>query len=146
HIIEDYHGHESEVTEYRAHGVDRVDQRLLRHVAAHQRAREGARLADHRMPIPELVLERRGIVGALLVELVEELERDLPGLAPFSHIFTAGPFSPGPGGAAVGHRSGEVAPSAHGAVRTPPSRAPRRPLPGRGCRRRRPRAPRPALP
>src|SRR5882762_9245323 len=98
------------------------------------------------MPAPELVLERRGIVGARLVELVEELQRDLPRLAPLAHIFTAGPSSQGSGGAAVGHRSPGAAPSAHAAEQIPPSRSRRGRPPRRGYRPRRPRAPTPAPP
>src|SRR5438094_176966 len=80
-----HHGHPLEVPVLRGLGDDDVDLGLLRLGAAHERGGEGARVVVDGMAFPEVVLERRGIAGARLVELIEELQRDFSSLAPFSH-------------------------------------------------------------
>src|SRR5262245_40469252 len=109
-------GHTLQIPVLRRLRDDGVDLRLLQLGAAHKRSRERPRLLVHRMTLPEVGLERRGVGGARLVELIEELQRDLPSLAPLSH-----------------------GPSAISRMRSSP--APPPPPPLRGSPRRRRRAP-----
>src|SRR6202035_631838 len=62
-----------------------VDLGLVHLGAAHERLRELACLRIHRVPAPELVEMRLGILLALHVELVEQLQGELAGLAAASH-------------------------------------------------------------
>src|SRR4029077_14173788 len=62
-----------------------VDLALVHLGAPHQRFRELARLRIDRVAPPELVEVRPGILFALHVQLVEQLERQLAGLAAAAH-------------------------------------------------------------
>src|SRR5207244_1022088 len=63
-----------------------VDLGLVRLRATDERLGERPRLAGERMARPELLLVRDGIVLALKIELVEELESDFPGPPARAHL------------------------------------------------------------
>src|SRR6185436_5933977 len=95
-----------------------VDLALLLLAPADQRVGKGLGVGIDRVARPELVAVRRRILGPMLVQLIQELERDFPRLTPFSHVVSR-------------------------SARTPPSRARRARLPRRGCPPRRRSAPGP---
>src|SRR5262249_42856404 len=105
---------------------DLVDLLLVQLRAAHEGLAEVPRVRVDGMARPEFVEMRLGVALALDVQLIEELERDLPRLSPSAHLVTRrGSPRLGRDGARAGsarHRArGKIRPS-----RSPPARPPRR--------------------
>src|SRR5262245_49773296 len=115
------HGHPLELPVLGALPDHAIDAVLVGAHAPHDSAGELSRLLVHGMPGPELRLVGRGIGVPAQIELIQELEGDLPSLASPAHDRR-------PRGCAR---------------RTPPSQWPRRPPPARDCPPRPPLAPRP---
>src|SRR6266436_682780 len=97
-----------------------VDLGLVHLGAAHERLRELARLRVHRVPAPELVEMRLGILLALHVELVEQLQRELAGLASASHQRFPRALRPRP---ALGSRGAPRRARSHAAISSAASAA-----------------------
>ena len=79
------HRHALELPVLRVAADQLVDLGLVALRPPHERLCEFPRLGIHRMPQPEVVEVRLGLALALDVHLVEELERELPGLAAAAH-------------------------------------------------------------
>src|SRR5688572_27683317 len=80
-----HHRHPLELPVLRVALDQLVDLGLVALGPAHEGFGELPRLGIHRMPHPEVVEVRLGLPLALDVHLVEELERELPRLAPAAH-------------------------------------------------------------